>query len=119
MTSVLILEDEPLIAMDLKMAFEDAGVSAHAAANCERAFELLDSQPILAAILDVNLGHGKTCDGVAVELRKRGIPFVLHTGDLDRRGEHLREIDAPVIPKPSESSYVVNRLLELLEKKAA
>lgn len=116
MTTILILEDEPLIAMDLKMAFEDAGVGAFASANCDAALAVLERENIAGAVLDVNLGHGTTCNPVAIALRQRGIPFLLHTGDLDRRGEHLRDIDAPVISKPSESGYVVKRLLEMLEK---
>ena len=35
------------------------------------------------AVLDVNLGHGQTCEAVANALRARRVPFVLNTGDLD------------------------------------
>lgn len=119
MMSVLILEDEPLIAMDLEMAFDDLGVRVHTATDCEQALAILGAHSIGAAVLDVNLGRGQTCDPVALELRKRHIPFALHTGDLNRRGEHLRQIDAPVIAKPSESSYVAARVLELVKKQPA
>lgn len=115
MKSIMILEDEPFIAMDLQYAFEDSGARASVAANCPDAFALLDRERIDAAVLDVNLGNGATCEPVALALRKAGIPFVLHTGDLDRHGEHLRNIDAPVLAKPTLAREVAKRVLRLIE----
>lgn len=114
MMSVLVLEDEPFIAMDLKFAFEDAGRTAFTAVNCEEALKILDRESVCGAVLDVNLGEGKTCEPIARELHKRNLPFVLHTGDLDRSGEHLRDLEAPVIPKPAASSDVVRQVLGLI-----
>jgi DNA-binding response OmpR family regulator len=110
----MILEDEPFIAMDLQFAFQDAGARAAVAANCSDAFALLKDETIDAAVLDVNLGRGATCEPVAVALRRAGIPFVLHTGDLDRQGEHLRSLDAPVLPKPTMAREVAERVLRLI-----
>ena len=101
MKSVLILEDEPFIAMDLQLAFEDAGAEAAVTVSCDEAFAALADRAIDGAVLDVNLGHGETCEPIAVELRKRRIPFLLHTGDLDRAGEALRDLEAPIMAKPS------------------
>ncbi len=114
MKCVMILEDEPFIAMDLQFAFQDAGASASVAATCADAFELLEQQQIDAAVLDVNLGKGATCEPVALALRKAGIPFVLHTGDLDRQGEHLRSLNAPVLAKPTVAREVAERVLRLI-----
>ncbi len=119
MKNILILEDEPLIAMDLQHAFEDAGAQVQVATNCDRAFEMLNSTTFDGAVLDVNLGKGHTCKPVAIELRDRGIPFLLHTGDLDRVGEFLRELEAPIVPKPSASTLVVDRLCAICESRAA
>lgn len=112
MKCVLILEDEPFIALDLKMALEDHDIDAVVASNCGDALEEIANRPIEGAILDVNLGRGETCEPVAVELARRKIPFVLNTGDLDRSGEMLRRIEAPVIAKPTPADLVVKRLLE-------
>ena len=59
------------------------------------------------------MGKGETCEPVAVELRARGVPFLLHTGDLDRAGEALRDLDAPILAKPSGADDVVSRLFGL------
>jgi len=44
---------------------------------------------------------------------RRGVPFLLHTGDLDRAGEALRDLDAPILAKPSGADDVVSRLFGL------
>lgn len=119
MTCVLVLEDEPFIAMDLGFAFEDVSVRALIAANCAEAQRYLDDERIDAALLDVNLGAGATCEPIAAALEQRGLPFILHTGDLDRVGEFLRRIDAPVISKPACANDVAARLLDLIDRPAA
>ena len=111
MKCVLILEDEPFIAMDLRLALEDRDIDAIATTTCDEALEVLNGRSIEGAILDVNLGQGKTCEAVALELTKRNIPFILNTGDLDRSGEMLRRIEAPVVAKPTPSEIVVDCLL--------
>jgi len=113
MNCVLILEDEPFIALDLVFACEDAGVKSVTAASCEQANEAMELHAIDGAILDVNLGKGETCERVARTLKDRGVPFVLNTGDLNRAGEFLRDMNAPIIGKPSAASSVIAKLLEL------
>ncbi|SMQ74655.1 Response regulator receiver domain-containing protein [Altererythrobacter xiamenensis] len=114
MQTFLILEDEPLIAMDLKMAFEDAGYAAVTTIDNSEAISCIEQSNIEGAILDVSLGGGETCRKTADCLSERKIPFILHTGDLDRVGESLRAIDAPVIAKPRPADDVIAALLTLL-----
>ena len=118
MKTFLVLEDEPLIAMDLQFAFEDAGHEAVTAIDNAEALACLDSRQVAGAVLDVSLGGGETCLATAKRLAADGIPFMLHTGDLDRVGEHLREIDAPVLAKPRPADDVVTRLIGLISEPA-
>lgn len=118
MISILVLEDEPLIALDLQLAFHEAGAEAFTAATCRDAMDVLESQQVDGAVLDVNLGNGTTCEEVAAKLTERGLPFVLHTGDLDRTGEYLRKFQAQVIPKPTVAEDVADQLLRMLRKAA-
>ncbi|MEW4449016.1 response regulator [Qipengyuania sp. JC766] len=113
MKMFLVLEDEPLIAMDLKFAFEDAGHEAVTTSDCSNACEVISGGKIAGAVLDVNLGEGRTCEKAANELHRRGIPFVLHTGDLDRVGEYLRDLDAPILSKPRAANQVVEHILQM------
>ncbi|UVI38080.1 response regulator [Qipengyuania spongiae] len=115
MKTFLVLEDEPLIAMDLKYAFEDLDLHAVSASDNQEALACIEKHAISGAILDVSLGGGETCQPTANELTRRAIPFLLHTGDLDRVGERLRDIDAPVVAKPRASDDVVKRLLAMID----
>ena len=116
MKHVLILEDEPFIGMDLQYAFEDRGVTATLASNCEDAFDAIGKHDFDGAVLDVNLGEGETCEKIAVELDRRDIPFILNTGDLDRAGEFLRGLGAPVVSKPTMADQVVDELEQLIRR---
>lgn len=118
MMTILVLEDEPFISLDLALAVEDAGHHALTAKNNREALAALRDRPVAAAILDVSLGRHETCEPTAAELSRRGIPFLLHTGDLNRVGEQLREFAAPILAKPCPSEDVVGRLLVLLQQAA-
>ncbi|MEL1249905.1 response regulator [Aurantiacibacter gilvus] len=117
MKTILVLEDEPLIAMDLRYAVEDLGFEVLAAIDNDEALAAIEGREVDGAILDVSLGAGKTCEPTASELHARAIPFILHTGDLDRVGETLRAIGAPIMPKPSPSDVVANRLVDQMREK--
>ena len=112
--SILLLEDEPLILMDLEFAVEDAGCNPHAATTVKRALSLLDEAgSIDVAVLDVTLQHGTTCIPVAEELARRNIPFLLHSGDLNRQNETVRNLRAKHIPKPADATMVIREAMEL------
>jgi CheY-like chemotaxis protein len=106
--TVLVIEDEFLIAADVQRIVEDAGAGTVLLASSAAAVRaLLDgSQPIDIALLDLRLGSE---DGapLAHELRARAIPFVVATG-LDLA------IDLPdviVVRKPYADSEVVQALV--------
>lgn len=107
--TILLLEDEPLILMDLEFAAEDRGCTVLTATTCDAALKLLDNgeRSIDVAVLDVSLGNGRTCFPVATELDKRDIPYILHSGDLDRHNERVRDLDAKLIAKPAAAEDVI------------
>ncbi len=106
--TLLLLEDEPLIMLDLEYAAEDRGCSVVSCANCDDALSHIKSGArIDAAILDVSLGDGATCFPVAQKLAQLKIPYILHSGDLDRHNERIREIDAELIAKPAAAERVI------------
>lgn len=98
--NILIVEDEPLIAMMLEdfiaaLEHEVAGTADSVAA----ALDLVRAGGFDAAILDVNLRGGETCWPIAEALSARGIPFALATGGSDEAiaEPHRR---CPVLAKP-------------------
>ncbi|MEL7447039.1 MAG: response regulator [Pseudomonadota bacterium] len=107
--TILMLEDEPLILLDLELAAEDRGCIALTASCCEEAQRLIaqHGRDIDVAILDVSLGEGKTCFPITHQLDQQKIPYILHSGDLDRHDEHIREIAAELVAKPAAAEKVI------------
>lgn len=117
---MLLVEDEPLILMDLEYAAQDRGYAAFCASGVQKALDLIRSnRTICAAVLDVSLRDGETCVPIARELEQLGIPYVLHSGDLDRQNEVVNDLNAELIPKPAAASQVIGRAIELAHRKAA
>ena len=77
--TILIVEDEPLIALDLHAALRAAGAGLIAATTTLEALSLIRRNEISAAIVDVALGEGDSRD-VCQALFHRSIPLVFHTG---------------------------------------
>jgi len=95
---ILVLEDETLVALDLKLGLEDAGMSV--AGPFERpgdALEHLRQELPDAALLDGDLG-GETSAEVATALAGRGVPFFYLTARDERFMRNLPP--GPVIHKP-------------------
>lgn len=75
--TILVVEDEFFIALEIKTALSSAGFSVLGpAASLDHALELLHDTKPDAAVLDVDLG-GERVTPVAMQLKALGIPFVL------------------------------------------
>ena len=112
--TILLVEDEPLILMDLEYAVQDAGSDALCASDLNSAMRHLDGDTSIdAAVLDVALRNGESCVPFANELKRRGIPFLLHTGDTGSDGVARMDIDAETVAKPASANIVIARALDL------
>lgn len=111
MKRVLILEDDALMAFDLADQLQLAGFTVIGpAVTAEEALKLIDAEGCDVATLDVNLGGGRTSEPVALELKRRAIPFVVVSGYAsDQHSAVFR--DAPLVVKPVR----LDRLLKALE----
>ena len=78
---VLVVEDEYMLADELRSKLEDAGaIVLGPVGKLEDAFALIAAEPhIDGAILDANL-RGETSFGVAHVLAEPGVPLVFTTG---------------------------------------
>ena len=107
---ILVVEDEPLIAMMLEDFLESLGHDV--SATCDSVAEALvhaNKGGFDLAILDVNL-KGEHVWPVAERLREKNIPFVIATGGhVDPPPPEFN--DAPVIEKP----YTVDRVTPAIE----
>ena len=77
---ILIVEDEPLLAMNLEdMLIELGHHVAGTATRIDKALSLAEGSEFNLAILDINLAGSNTFQ-VAAILQKRGIPFIFTSG---------------------------------------
>ena len=80
---ILIVEDEYLIAMEMKRWLLAAGAEVVGPVpSVKRALDLIENDGIDAAVLDVNLGNGATVYPVADKLSALGVPYLFATGDV-------------------------------------
>jgi DNA-binding LytR/AlgR family response regulator len=105
---ILILEDDPLIALDLAAIVEAQGHEVVGSfPSVAAAAEHLD-EPVDFALLDIDVADGKSF-GLATALRRRDIPFAFVSGS------HRSEIPAYLanvllIPKPYREAAIVQSL---------
>jgi DNA-binding response OmpR family regulator len=112
--SVLIVEDEFLIAMDLQLLLEARGWRVIGPVGTVRdALQLLDRELPLVALLDVNLG-GELVTPVAEFLKARGVPFVVASA-YDRPEQYGGEVlaGAPNAGKPMNERRLLAALRQL------
>jgi len=77
---VLVVEDEALIALQLEDMLTELGCAVIGpASRVRQALELLDGEPVEAAVLDLNIA-GELVYPVADTLGNRGLPYIFVTG---------------------------------------
>jgi DNA-binding NtrC family response regulator len=116
--SVLIVEDELVIALDLAATIEDlGGFVIGPFATVAEAMMILEQRKAAAAILDANL-LDRDITPVAVHLTQQGVPFVVHTGT--GLPDELKAIHPalPVVLKPAPVIQVVRALIGRMETTA-
>lgn len=109
--NVLLVEDEPIVAMLVEDMLAGLGAQVIGpAAHVDEAVELAQNAQFDVAVLDVKLG-GDSSARVAEVLRTRAIPYVLATGfDSPPLGSGDRA--APLLQKP----YLQEDLERALER---
>jgi DNA-binding response OmpR family regulator len=109
---ILIIEDEPLIALQMHAAFSAAGASITSAANTKEALRTISLPDLSAAVVDITLGD-EDCSAACNRLSERGIPFVFYTGEA--QPEIMRKWpNAPVLTKLASTERVVETVAAIL-----
>lgn len=110
---ILIVEDEPLIAMMLEDFLDALDLQvAGSADTVAAALDVIGQGGVDAAILDVNLRAGEQSWPIADKLAELGIPFVIATGG---GGDSIAEAHRgrPVLSKPFTMDTVEKVLASL------
>lgn len=96
---ILLVEDDPLVAMMIEGYLEALGhETAASAESVAAALAQIAAGKFDAAILDVHLANGETSEPVAEALRAAGIGFVVATGDRQAMSPAFTGV--PRLPKP-------------------
>ena len=108
--SVLIVEDELLVAMDVADAFESVGAVTTIATTLQQALIEVEGQHLKAAVVDHVLGP-EDSSPLCVRLNERELPFVIYTG--------LGKVTGPCaagakVAKPERAEVLVSMVEALL-----
>jgi DNA-binding NtrC family response regulator len=93
--SILVVADEPLIALDIEQTFAKVGAIVVPARTLGDARHLVEQNSLSAAVLDFRGGDGDA-DALCAKLIARKISFVSHSGY-----SHRPQQCALVVPKPA------------------
>jgi DNA-binding response OmpR family regulator len=113
--SILICEDEPLIAIDIADAFTNAGARVVTVRSLAQAFIVVEDDTPSAVIVDHSLSDGESsrlCDC----LKERNIPYVLHSGYSPREYNGAAD-NAAYVPKPASPQHLVATVEGLLRRR--
>ena len=108
--SILVVEDEMLIGMDIRTALEHAGAYVTATTTARHALILVEHDGLAAAIMDHALADGDSTE-LCARLTARGIPYVSYSGFDAVKGASL---DAPHVSKPATMDVLLSAVEGLL-----
>lgn len=108
--SILVVEDEPLIVMDISLAFENTGAHLTTTNTLRHALLLVEHDGLSGAILDHALPDGDS-SLLCTRLKERGIPFMIYSGYEEVEGPCQ---GAPRINKPASPAVLVTAMEDML-----
>jgi len=110
---ILVVEDEPLLAMDIAGELEEAGAQVIGpAADVAVALNLIRQYRFDAALLDANL-DGHPVDEIAALLARQNVPFLFVSG-YGRASLPASFSDADLLSKPFDSQQLIRAAIALV-----
>jgi DNA-binding response OmpR family regulator len=112
--TVLVVEDDSLLAMDLEDTLVDAGaIVVGVCQTLDEAMARANADDFSVAVLDFTLGPD-TVSPLARRLLRRGVPFVFYTGKSRREPSLAEWMDCPIVEKPAPPRVLVSALRTVL-----
>ncbi|MER8978471.1 response regulator [Mesorhizobium sp. M0870] len=118
--AILVVEDEPLILLDLETALQEAGFLVVGVPNAEAAVEAFDEDPSKFAgrLTDIRLGSGESGWEIARHVRRgnSSLPVVYISGDSADLWGSEGVPDSVMIVKPFFLPQIITALSTLLNQ---
>ena len=107
---LLIVEDEPLIVMDMTDALSSTKAAITSTNSVKHALLLVEHDGLAGAILDHALSDGDST-ALCARLTERGVPFLIYSGF-----DHLTGpcANAPYLAKPATAEMLVAAVNDLI-----
>ena len=110
---ILVVEDEPLIALEVTRAVTTAGAKVVSAGYLESGLCSTEHPALAAAVVDLRLADGSGAR-ICERLRKRRVPFIIHTA-YPRLFARAQWPDVPMVTKPARPEEIVSALQRLIQ----
>jgi DNA-binding response OmpR family regulator len=112
--TVLLAEDEPLIAIEICEALEGVGAKVMLASSLNAALKAVEDDRLSVAILDHGLGR-EDSSRVCARLKELHVPFFLYSGYAHLDGACANALH---IEKPASSQTLIAAVVGLLSETA-
>jgi CheY-like chemotaxis protein len=104
---ILVVEDEPLVALHIADCFKDAGAVVIIARTLKEAMQKVETENLSAAVIDHALRDGLTTSDVCERLNELNIPFVVYSGFSEIKGECAK---GELVTKPATPEMLLTAL---------
>jgi DNA-binding response OmpR family regulator len=110
---VLVVEDEPMIALHIADSLKKVGARVVIARTLDDAIIKSEHPGLTAAVIDHALHGGNTTSDVCARLKERNIPFVVYSGFNQLEGACA---SGELVHKPAHPRVLVATLVGVLQE---
>ncbi|PZU19161.1 MAG: response regulator [Shinella sp.] len=115
-TTVIVVEDEMIVRMDIAMSLQDEGFTVLEASNADEAIKLLDTHPeIRLMFTDIDMPGSMDGLKLAEAVRDRWPPVKIIVASGHRQlKDDLLPVEGKFFSKPYEHAAVISAMREML-----
>lgn len=110
---ILLVEDDPLICLDLESSLSDLGAVVAAAPDVAAALRIMAASAPDFAVLDFELGS-ETSEPIARAASERQVPFLFLSGYSENDERFNRWPGVDVLVKPISAAAIARRIQEII-----
>jgi DNA-binding response OmpR family regulator len=113
---ILLVEDDPLIRLDLESSLSDLGAIVISASDVAAALEIVAAATLDFAVLDFELGV-ETSEPIVSAALEHKVPFLYLSGYSDNDQRFARWPDAIILVKPISASAIARYIRRALSER--